>query len=517
MNFNVLKYSIDTLIDIIAENSEATKSSVSSKHHSTYFKEYFSHVDAKTIIVEKEYIDKDYLEDFASYYVKCFDSYKKKCTRIHFFSNSFSQQNFIDLLKHNSSSLSKETLQVFYLGFIVVKPLPSTVVGRSCLKTYASDGHRYFPIIREYVANLYGIPLSINTIAFQEQDSVVAACATSALWSIFHGTGILFHHPIFSPAEITKKASEYLPYGTLDARIFPNKGLTIEQMAYAIRDLSLDPYLVYPANQFITQGSIYAYTRGKIPSLLGFDLYDQNNDEARGKHAVAITGYSISDLYTANNNSINLLSSRIDKFYVHDDQVGPFSRMILDNNAITTSYNVTFPFHLKTFWADSAGNIGNYIALPTIILLPLYHKIRISYATILNCVIYFNSYIDFLVKHNFLIISDSLEWDIYLSTINDFKIEFLEEKLVTGQVLFDILSSPLPHFIWRATARLNGNPVLDILFDATDIEQGDFFLNMIEYEDGICKNLRKYSKIDTVYDSYAASPAGEILHYLRNK
>ena len=36
--------------------------------------------------------------------------------------------------------MSTETLQKNYLGFIVVKPLPSTVVGRTCLKTYDDDG-----------------------------------------------------------------------------------------------------------------------------------------------------------------------------------------------------------------------------------------------------------------------------------------------------------------------------------------------------------------------------------------
>lgn len=518
MNFEVHKYSIDNLIAIISKYSEASEPLVRSKHHSTYFKEYFDNVSAATIIVEKDYIDKDYLEDFASYYVKCFDPYLKRCTRIHFFSNPFAEKDFLNLLKGNETSIHKEDLQKSYLGFIVIKPLPSTVIGRSCLKTYNSEGHRHFPIIREYEANLYGIPFLINTIAFQEQDSVVAACATSALWSVFYGTGILFHHPIYSPAEITKKASEYLPTGTLETRVFPNKGLSIEQMAYAIRDLSLEPFLVNPINQFITQGTFYAYAKGKIPSLLGFSLYDSINKKRIGKHAVAVTGFNIStsDTSAVSDTDLHLTSSKIDKLYVHDDQVGPFARMIFENTPVNLPPDSYYDFFLKTFWRDENGNVGNYYSLPEIILVPLYHKIRIPYSTILNCIIYFNTFIEFLKDNSYLSLSSYFEWDIYLSTINDFKTSFLEQKLVSGQELFEILSSPLPHFMWRVTASLENQPVFDILFDATDIEQGDFFLNMIEYDKIICMNLRKYARNDTIFDSYKGSPASEILQFLRS-
>lgn len=519
MNFEVVAYSIDSLISLLSKFSQASVELIKAKHHSTYFKEYFKKVAAKTIIVEKDYIDRDYLEDFASYYVKCFDGYEKKCTRIHFFLNDFSVENFSGLLKGEDTSLNIYKLQENYLGFVVIKPLPSTVIGRSCLKTYEHEGHRYFPIVRRYCANLYGIQLHINSLAFQEQDSVVAACATSALWSIFHGTGILFHHPIFSPAEITKKASEYLPTGTMEARIFPNKGLSIEQMAYAIRDVSLEPHLINPTSQFITQGTLYAYVRGKIPVLLGIALYDLKNDKYIGKHAVAITGYSISDNYISSvpDLDIKLNSFRIDRLYVHDDQVGPFARMVFDNVEMNSKSNLfeTDQFSLKTFWRDTNQEIGNIRAIPSIILIPLYHKIRIPYSTIFNTIIYFHSFILFLNNYKLLWSNRNFEWDIYLTTINDFKSEFLNQKYIVGQELFDVLSEPLPHFIWRATATLDKQPVLDLLFDATDIEQGEFLLKMIEYDKEICSAIRSFSKVEEINKIFSASPAKEIIANLR--
>ena len=50
--------------------------------------------------------------------------------------------------------------------------------------TYKEDIHNLLD--REYKVSLFGIDLAINTIAFQEQDRVVSACATSALWSMYH-------------------------------------------------------------------------------------------------------------------------------------------------------------------------------------------------------------------------------------------------------------------------------------------------------------------------------------------
>ncbi len=520
MNFEVHPYSIAELIKIISDNSLANVDVIKSKHHSIYFEEYFSHLDTKTIVVEHDYIDKDYLDDFSSYYVRCFDDYERKCTRLHFFSNAFDEDKFAKLLESEESILSAEILSKSYLGFIVVKKLPNTVIGRSCLKTYNDDHHRNFPIIRPYNANLYGIDLSVESIPFQEQDSVVAACATSALWSIFHCTGLMFHHPIPSPALITKKASEYLPTGTLDARIFPNKGLSIEQMAYAVRDVSLEPYLVNPNEQFILQSTVYAYAHSKIPSLLGISLYNTSTKEYIGRHAVAVTGYHVDDSYvtTVPDSAVHLKSFRVSKFYVHDDQVGPFARMIFDNNIFTFNIGgVSFDdYSLQTFWSDINRQVGNIRAIPSILLIPLYHKIRIPFASILNYIIFFNTFIEFLRQNNFLSITNFLEWDIYLTSINEFKSEIFLDKKLVGSGLSFILASPLPHYMWRATATNNNQLVLDILFDATDIEQGDILLNIIEYDKTITASIRQYARFPLASDDYLNSPAKEIIKWFRD-
>src|SRR6185437_7191964 len=151
-------------------------------------------------VYEAPYIDRHFSEDFGGYYVRCFGQYRKQCARIHFFGSDFSQQRVEQLLVAltPSKDISDE---LNYLGFVVVKPLPETVVGRTCLKQ--QQALPKFPTLRQQKVNFFGIDLEFDSLPFQEQDNEVAACATSALWSVLQGTAKLFEHKILTPLEIT--------------------------------------------------------------------------------------------------------------------------------------------------------------------------------------------------------------------------------------------------------------------------------------------------------------------------
>ena len=239
--FDVVPYSISELAGLMEEHSSCSLQSVMEKVHLTYFEDYFNFLNAKTIVVEKPYIDRAYLEDFAAYYVRCFRDYTSSCSRLHFFDNEFDESQFVGTLKKEDGAISFQQMGDSYLGFIVLKPLPKTIVGRTCLKTYPSQNRRCFPTIRTHNVHLFGIPLKIETVAFQEQDKVVAACATSALWSIFQCTAKLFEHSIPSPVDITRTAARGPSRGN---RALPNAGLQYPEIAEAISVLGLEPYIL---------------------------------------------------------------------------------------------------------------------------------------------------------------------------------------------------------------------------------------------------------------------------------
>lgn len=522
MSFEIYSYTIEKLLEILTTKSKANPEQIKEKSHLIYFREYFENINAKTILVENEYVDKDFLEDHASYYIRCFSEYKRKCARLHFFKNEFDQDDFNDLLAKESLSL-KESLQKSYLGFIVVKPLPLTIIGRTCLATYPqTEGkNRTFPIIRKYDVHLFGIHFSVKSLAFQEQDNVVAACATSALWSVFHGTGILFQHSILSPGEITKAATKQLP---IETRTFPNKGLSGEQMAHAIQSVNLEPLLIGINNkEYNLRSSIYAYLRFGIPLILGIDLYDTSGGTSKylGKHAVAVSGFRTRSEQLVNSEdedeNLALISSRINKIYVHDDQVGPFSRMVLDNQMIEWSENgskknfISMSTSLKT----GETKIGNIRAVPKILLAPLYHKIRITFETIHETIKYFNAVIERINEEVPILNNERIVWDIYLTEVNKIKSEIFNSEQYAGSYFKKILLKNMPRFIWRATALIKKNLLIDFLFDATDIEQGEYFICAIEHNTGFASILREIFSEDIFEDTLKSTTAWKIIQWFK--
>ncbi|GAG27512.1 unnamed protein product, partial [marine sediment metagenome] len=164
--------------------------------------------------------------------------YVARCVRLHFFLDELDEGILRGHLSRPRSEVEAD-LNERYLGFLVVKPIPHTFVGRTCLRTYDPDGgRRFYPPTRKCDASLLGLALQVESLAYQEQDTVAAACATSALWSVLHATALLFQHKVYTPVEITRSATEKFPtFG----RIFPNAGLTPAQIAAAIRGVGLEP------------------------------------------------------------------------------------------------------------------------------------------------------------------------------------------------------------------------------------------------------------------------------------
>lgn len=507
MSYQVEPYTFAKLesLFIDAASDDANPKQIKLKQQLRFFRGYFSNLETKTIVVESDYTDKYYTEDYSEYYVRCFTTYARTCTRLHFFSNEFTKEDFSNLLQGDDSVISSKLLKDSYQGFVVLKPLPQTIIGRTCLQTYSSDeNRRNYSITRSYDVSLFGINLKIdNTLAFQEQDSVVAACATSALWSVFHGTGKLFQHQILSPARITKIATKHVP---VSYRTFPHEeGLTSEMMAHAIRAVGLEPSLVRMPNYFWLKNTLYAYLRAGIPIIFGIDLLKEVTTEKGksfnffGKHAIAVTGYSLDDnadyVPSAEDNAkqgdfpINLRASKIDKIYCHDDGIGPFARMELDNAIVSCNDKPAVKGTIGTEWKRTAENnkIVSVRARPDILLIPLYHKIRIPFATIVDSVASFNAILGAFIETG----AEELEWDIFLSNVNDFKRSVFDSDRVNLIGREDILTSGAPKFVWRAIARKDNNILIELLFDATDLSQGKIFIRAIEHNEAFSESFRK--------------------------
>src|SRR5690606_22501303 len=96
-----------------------------------------------------------------------------------------------------------------YLGFVVIRPLDVAPFGRTVLAWYENrEAHsiRITPALRKYTCNVLGVRLNVDGIPWQQQDRGVSACATIALWSMFHSSAFDANHSVPTTVEITKNA-----------------------------------------------------------------------------------------------------------------------------------------------------------------------------------------------------------------------------------------------------------------------------------------------------------------------
>jgi len=528
-SFEVTKFSGEFFSKELPKINSISKPLVIYRNILRYLYGYLEHLKCETIVIEYDYIDRDYLEGYAGYYARCFSGYERKCIRLHFFKIKFSSEEFQSLISHGNFPLTRGILQYAYLGFIVLRPLPYTIIGRTCLSPYPLEERRYFPVKRSRKVSLFGIELKIDTLPFQEQDRVVAACATSALWTVFQKTGELFNHHMPSPMEITKTATLHSP---IETRTFPNReGLSHFHMVQAMQNVYLEPIRINinPLEnkncERLLKANSYAYLQAHIPLIMTFYLYDPSDDKSFLKelHGVAITGFCIDkDISHSEPFGFNLKAYRMSKIYVHDDQVGPFVRMEYDKKTISIGKTKNI-YSLSTQW-QTKDEKDFCRGMPNILLVPLYHKIRIPFEAIFEKVQIFN----ILIKSLYNIILSSkkmkakdiknvlnkLEWDIYLTTVNEFK----ENIFSLGYTNFrgEILLSKMPKFIWRATLIDGKSTIMDLIFDATDIEQGDLHLTTIEYDKELANTIRAATKVSSFIDQFYNSPASDIVEWFKN-
>ena len=464
--------------------------------HIDYLNDYLNFIGAKSYILEKEYIDHDYMEDYTRYYARCFQKYPKWCSRIIFFNKKIDIDKIKEGIIQNKTSIIKK-LQQDFIGFIVIRPIPKTLLGKVCLKVYPIKNNltsnRVFPVLREYKIHFLGIELVVESLAFQEQDNAIAACATSALWSALHAIGYNWgKNYISSPSEITQNAKKIIDKHTGNSS-FPHKGLQPSQMAQAIKDEGFEPLTTGFINTSYLKAIIRGYMNAHIPIIIGVRLMYENEEGVRkdgiprsvpiGFHAVTINGYnidksispkifSIEDLAVHTDfekrKDLRMFSSRINKLYVHDDRLGPFVKM---------EFKDEYYQRLETHWYEYTSK-DKVNADVNIILLPLYHKIRIKFHSIFHIIYDFNTY--------YMNGWEDIEWDIQLFTVCDLKKEWMklkDDEIEDSDLKLNLLSLHLPKFILVATALNSGKEkkIFSLLFDATDLDNSNFFIYAVHY------------------------------------
>ncbi len=468
-----------------------------------YIRRYLEKLGCQSVLVENAYIDHDFLDDYAAYYAKCFESYRRFCRRAHFWSTDLSDLDVPEAVAaHDKPKL--EWLNNSYLGFAVLKPLPEAVIGRTVLKTYDDDGgKRRIRVIRDYQANLFGLTLNLKSLAFQEQDTVLAACATTALWSCFQVTSEKFQLTLPTPSQITKSATKYLQI----SRPIPSHGLLVEQMCSAISHNGLVPEVQTIYQDTPLNSLIFAYVSAGLPVVLGYDFADGG-----GRHAVAVCGYRLEDspqVETETKDSrldMNLVGRRIREFYVHDDGLGPFSRLkcsTVPPELLSKGYNP----RLLVREVDDEPDMTRE-CVPYVVIVPLYHKIRLRFRDVLGTTRFIARYfrkvgIDLIDQEN----PAGIEWEIRLVDLPTFREKLVNAEAIETSLKKTLLTSNLPRYLWIASGMLYRKRAFSFVADATDIERSFYFSHFVSHVPNLKEQIAE--RIETRDpDLSAAAEAG---------
>ena len=368
------------------------------------------------------------------------------------------------------------------------------MIGRTCLYPIPNPRHEaVFPTISWQTANLFGVPFGITSLPFQEQDHEVGACATSALWSVLNATSRLFSHPVLSPIEITNRALDSFP---VIGRGLPNDGLNVYQMAGVAQSLGLEAELIDARNKDLLKSCAYAYLQCGIPVVLGIDFNtDPKSSDPRELHAVALTGYSLSagPALPTTETGFLLKASRVDCFYVHDDGVGPFAPLQIDDDRELV---ITRRTNDEGDWKE---------ARPDQMLVPLYSQIRTHFIEVLEATAAFDHVFETVRSEvGGIQTKGRVEWDVYLVDVRNYKNKILKDYAIDRNEKVDTLTKPLPHFMWVVSASVGEAKILEFLFDATDLRQGRQLVHFLPYDESVRKSLEEeFGRFD--YRPYVGS------------
>lgn len=372
----VTEFQRETLSALIRECFGYEYLRIFDKEQVKYLYNYLSSMGAKSILLEPRYTDRDFLEDYSRYYVKRFRNDGGVCGRLHFFDRKLDHNSLDKMMlgiepevsaneptgTHGEDPdtehkpLNSASLQESYLGFALIKPLSKTFIGKTCLRITGEPGTgpgTKKKISKRYEVNLFGTKLHVESIAFQEQDKVVAACATTAIWTALHAFPGRDVKSIPSCSEITIGALNFVD-GSNNG--FPNKHLTHKQIQRSldVEGLRYHSSTLTDASKSWFKSYVSAHIDSDLPVILAGGVYGprkpsdiESELEAETLSALEELGESLdeetratllSDLTPVAGRAMCLKGGHAitlvgydfrhgnEWIYVHDDRLGPYAR-----------------------------------------------------------------------------------------------------------------------------------------------------------------------------------------------
>ncbi|MGH7817242.1 MAG: hypothetical protein ACREOR_07620 [Candidatus Binatia bacterium] len=233
----------------------------------------------KAVLVEHNYIDKDYRSTYYNFYAKKGQQYRPDCVRLHFFDETVSfEKNGLTF------RFPGERLEDHYFGYMVLRPTGIATIGRTVVSPDVRSGAKGgAPIIAaHHKVHLLGHKLSVQGFPSMDQHIDISVCAHAACWSILRHYSERYNvYREHLTHEITMMAQQFNPGG-----LVPSKGLEISNAERVFQAAGTFPYLIARKAPGTADISFYRQLIAYVES--GFPLFAAMHGLS---HAIAVVGY----------------------------------------------------------------------------------------------------------------------------------------------------------------------------------------------------------------------------------
>lgn len=447
----VVPFSKPQFIDQVARASRGASVGAPAAEQTVYIAEFLRRLGTVSLVVESHYVDRHFIEEHALYYSRCLVQPTNVCVRIHAFSCGLDHAGLSKLVREaaqgtGSSAAVQQKLETSYLGFIVIRPLPSVPIGRTVLRP-PSDGATLYTLIR-YTVHLLGLELRITGLAFQQQDRAVGACATTAIWValqrlIRHDGG---RSP--TPAAVTQAAvRHFLPEG----RPFPSGGLAAEQVSEALRNFDFGPEVFGGAPTRFCRLLMGIYLRSGIPVVLGVDVGHRDVQHAIVALGCRVARAGSSRRRTVSGERVRLINLDFDELIFHDDRIGPYLNARLVSGPRSLALKL------------SGKGVGRQTLRILMAFAPLYPKIRTSAEQLVTRAFNMLPLMEYLIGGK-----RGLEVEMFFDRAGSYQESLFAKRLSPQRVARFQQTAALSRYVGVIRWSSKGQPLMDTLWDTTD-------------------------------------------------
>lgn len=248
------------------------------------------------IVIERNYVDKVYRDSYYTYYASKRTHYKKDTIKLSFFSDPD------NLISRDSFSDSKQisSIRSLYKGFIVLRPTPPYIVGRSAIAPNLLNNCSFKTCLAPISSSAVGLKVCTQAFPFSSQDTETISCAETMVWALMEYFGNKY--PEYSPV-LPSKILNILKQNIAERQL-PSSGLSVGSMSYLLKECGFGPKS-YSREEFGSDFNslLSCYIESGIPIIVALD----NTEAVKNKnvnrwigHAVLCIGHEIIDYESIN-------------------------------------------------------------------------------------------------------------------------------------------------------------------------------------------------------------------------